>query len=125
MHVVLETKKKRVKFIINPLNYICHRKPERSFHIKGHQFPVCARCTGLYLGIISFFIFYFIQGVIHNLFLLIFSVVLVIPCLVDGLTQRYGNRLSNNTLRLFTGLIAGYGLMLFAEEVEWIILSLI
>ena len=110
---------------MNPLNYICHRKPERSFHIKGYQFPVCARCTGLYLGIILFFIFYFILSVGHDLFLLFLSVVLVIPCLVDGLTQRYGNRLSNNTLRLFTGLIAGYGAMLFAEEVEWIILSLI
>lgn len=110
---------------MNPLNYICHRKPERSFHIKGYQFPVCARCTGLYLGIILFFIFYFILGVEHNLFLLFLSVVLVIPCLVDGLTQRYGNRLSNNSLRFVTGLLAGYGAMLFAEEVEWIILSLI
>ncbi|MBQ3473297.1 MAG: DUF2085 domain-containing protein, partial [Methanobrevibacter sp.] len=27
---------------------ICHRMHERSFFIKGHQFPVCARCTGFY-----------------------------------------------------------------------------
>jgi uncharacterized membrane protein len=24
--------------------------PERSFHIAGIQLPVCARCTGLYVG---------------------------------------------------------------------------
>jgi uncharacterized membrane protein len=29
---------------------VCHQIPERSFHFSGIQFPVCARCTGLYLG---------------------------------------------------------------------------
>lgn len=29
---------------------ICHQRPERSFFIGGSQLPVCARCTGLYLG---------------------------------------------------------------------------
>jgi uncharacterized membrane protein len=29
---------------------ICHQRPERSFHLWGAQMPVCARCTGLYLG---------------------------------------------------------------------------
>jgi uncharacterized membrane protein len=29
---------------------ICHQRPERSFHNAGTQWPVCARCSGLYLG---------------------------------------------------------------------------
>lgn len=29
---------------------ICHQRPERSFFWGAHQFPVCARCTGLYLS---------------------------------------------------------------------------
>ena len=29
---------------------ICHQLPERSFHWGATQLPVCARCTGLYLG---------------------------------------------------------------------------
>jgi uncharacterized membrane protein len=29
---------------------ICHQWPERSFFVDGHQLPVCARCTGLYLS---------------------------------------------------------------------------
>ncbi|MDY3097688.1 DUF2085 domain-containing protein, partial [Methanobrevibacter sp.] len=28
---------------------MCHRNPERSFFINGHQLPVCARCTGFYV----------------------------------------------------------------------------
>ena len=29
---------------------VCHRLPDRSFHTAGVQWPVCARCTGLYLS---------------------------------------------------------------------------
>jgi len=29
---------------------ICHQRPERSFHLWSAQLPVCARCSGIYLG---------------------------------------------------------------------------
>ena len=29
---------------------VCHQNPERSFHTGGLQWPVCARCAGLYLA---------------------------------------------------------------------------
>lgn len=29
---------------------VCHQLPERSFFWGDHPFPVCARCTGLYLS---------------------------------------------------------------------------
>jgi uncharacterized membrane protein len=31
---------------------ICHRIPERSFFLNGRQLPLCARCTGTFLGVI-------------------------------------------------------------------------
>jgi uncharacterized membrane protein len=31
-------------------SFICHQRPERSFHIDGAQLPVCARCVGVYAG---------------------------------------------------------------------------
>jgi len=36
--------------IYRTFSTVCHQLPERSFFIAGHQFAVCARCTGLYLG---------------------------------------------------------------------------
>src|SRR4051812_17680383 len=30
--------------------FVCHQLPARSFHLWGAQLPVCARCTGVYLG---------------------------------------------------------------------------
>ena len=29
---------------------LCHQRPERSFFTVGVQWPVCGRCSGLYLG---------------------------------------------------------------------------
>ena len=36
--------------IYKTFSYLCHQIPERSFHLAGHQFGVCSRCTGLYAG---------------------------------------------------------------------------
>lgn len=85
----------------------CHKKPERSFFYKGKQFPICARCTGLYLGfvLLPFFLFGFLR---FNIYL---SMALILPTLIDGLTQAYFNRESNNLLRFITGVIAGLGCM--------------
>lgn len=29
---------------------VCHRAPSHSFFVHEHQFPLCARCTGMYIG---------------------------------------------------------------------------
>lgn len=91
---------------------LCHQIPERSFYFKSKQFPVCARCTGLTLGSLSavFFLFYDIQ---YSTNLFYFSVLIMIPTLIDGYTQSIGLRKSNNLLRFFTGLIGGVGMVLF------------
>ncbi|HEY6047411.1 MAG TPA: DUF2085 domain-containing protein [Pyrinomonadaceae bacterium] len=36
--------------IYRAFSFVCHQIPERSFHLGGHQFGVCSRCTGLYAG---------------------------------------------------------------------------
>ena len=36
--------------VYKTFSFVCHQIPERSFHLEGHQFGVCSRCTGLYAG---------------------------------------------------------------------------
>ena len=41
----------------------CHQMEERSFKIKGYQFPVCSRCTGILTGQIIGIIIYLLKVV--------------------------------------------------------------
>ncbi|MEL7645605.1 MAG: DUF2085 domain-containing protein [Anaerolineaceae bacterium] len=41
---------------------VCHQIPERSFFAHEHQFPLCARCTGMYLGALLSLLFHFLRG---------------------------------------------------------------
>ena len=103
------------------LNLICHRKPERSFFIKGHQFPVCSRCTGFYISLIIYFTYTYYFFVDYNVYLLIFAVILLFPTVIDGLTQSFEYRESNNTLRFITGLLGGFGLGILVKALKYFI----
>ena len=39
-------------------SFICHQIDGRSFHVEGHQFCVCARCFGVYFGLLFGFVVY-------------------------------------------------------------------
>lgn len=100
---------------MNLTKYICHRIPERSFFIKGHQFPVCARCTGFYTGLIVYLVFNHFYEHAYNINTLMISIILMIPTAVDGFTQYFGPRESTNNLRFITGFIGGLGLIIFLK----------
>ena len=107
---------------MNLTKYICHRIPERSFHIKGYQFPVCARCTGFYSGLAVYLILNRFYPHPYDLNMLFISMILMIPVAADGLTQYFGPRESINNLRFITGFIGGVGLIIFLKIIiRWII----
>jgi hypothetical protein len=41
---------------------VCHQRPERSFHAGGARWPVCARCSGLYLSAAGAIAFVWVAG---------------------------------------------------------------
>jgi len=102
--------------------FICHRIPERTFQIKGHYFPVCSRCTGIYLGAFSYFIYAFFFYIDYNFFLILSGFLMVIPTTIDGLTQLFSSRESSNILRFATGLFAGIGFAILLKAFKWLIL---
>lgn len=83
----------------------CHCLDERSFHIKGVKFPVCARCTGILLGMIAGFALYaFFKTSVKACFLLL------LPLMIDGFAQRLTDYESNNFKRVISGFLFGYAL---------------
>ncbi|WP_423793013.1 DUF2085 domain-containing protein [Methanocaldococcus indicus] len=88
---------------------ICHQLPERSFFIFGHKMAVCARCFGIYTGVLFSSIVYPIVKRLDDFNIpdkkyLILS---LLPMAIDGGTQLIGLRESFNILRFITGFLAG------------------
>ena len=103
-------------------HFICHHIPERTFNIQGHYFPVCSRCTGFYIAAFSYFIFAYLFYVKYTSIIIIFAIFMIIPTIIDGFTQLFGLRESNNTLRFVTGLMGGVGLAILIKSIKMIIL---
>jgi uncharacterized membrane protein len=108
---------------------VCHRISDRSFHIGDRQLPLCARCSGMYLGamigltyqaitgrkrqnfprwsvgipLILFVIAFGVDGANSYLYL----VKSVAPGVVENIPNLY---IPNNVLRILTGSGMGLGL---------------
>ncbi|MBT2691061.1 DUF2085 domain-containing protein [Bacillus sp. ISL-47] len=90
----------------------CHRKPERSLHLRGRQFPVCYRCMFILAGYTAIIPLSFYAETISSPVFLIMGIFLHIPMLLDGVSQLKKWRVSNNFLRSLTGLLSGVGMSL-------------
>lgn len=81
----------------------CHQLPERSFHWKGRQLPVCARCTGVFAGQVLGLL-----TLLHPVPWWL-SASLLLPLLVDWALQQWFSKPSTNIRRFVTGFLAGGG----------------
>ena len=86
----------------------CHQMNERSLFFRGYQFPVCARCTGLFIGQTA--------GLASLLWFVKFNMPLLVLCAgvsaallaIDGFFQLKGKWVSTNFRRLTTGILCGF-----------------
>lgn len=94
---------------------ICHQKIERTLWIGGHYLPVCARDTGACIGLLLGYILLFFLRKKEakgppNLFV---TLAMMVPLLVDSISQALGLWTSTNDIRLMTGLLFGTALAPF------------
>ena len=113
---------------------VCHQISERSFHIGNYRLPLCARCTGMYLGAVIGLAFQSITGwkrgktphwsilTILAVFVIAFGIdgansyLYLLKQVSPGILPKIPNiYIPNNTLRLLTGSGMGLGIavMLF------------
>ncbi|WP_410489379.1 DUF2085 domain-containing protein [Bacillus sp. DTU_2020_1000418_1_SI_GHA_SEK_038] len=92
---------------------------DRCLTIKGYTFPLCTRCMGILIG-------YFLLPILiisdFNLSIWL-GVLLNIPMVVDGWTQKMKYRESNNFFRVSTGLLCGFGQSILIVSVSSLIIS--
>jgi uncharacterized membrane protein len=98
---------------------LCHRITERSFSVNGRQFPLCARCSGMYLGVALVFVAIALAGRLRRaglpplrLLLILLGFIAIMG--IDGINS-YSHFFPNaphlyeprNWLRLVTGMGTG------------------
>jgi len=88
---------------------VCHQIPERSFQLSGHSLAVCARCTGLYGGVVAGLLFYPVIKTVGNKSIppprvLLFS---AIPTMVEWILSHLNLVESSNWIRSLAGSVLG------------------
>lgn len=97
---------------------LCHQLPARSFFAGGHQLPVCARDTGIYLGfLVALLVISLLDRGRHRTgmppgWLIALGVVAIAFLGWDGVTSYLGLRPTTNLLRLVTGTGTGFAIAL-------------
>lgn len=94
---------------------LCHQLPERSFFGGGVQVPVCARDTGIYVGMLFALVLIALLEPHRPTGLPSVGVsallgAFVLAMAADGVTSYAGWRETTNEIRLVTGLLAGYAM---------------
>jgi len=95
--------------------YICHQRPDRSFHLLGHKLGVCSRCFGVYLGLVVGVLAYPLFRNISEikplpLFWLVLS---MIPIGIDWSLTVFGIWENTFFTRFATGLVLGTACSVF------------
>lgn len=97
----------------------CHQREDRSFKIKGWQFPVCSRCTGILIGQIIGIILYVCKIKLPIYIDICFFTVMFL----DWYIQYKNIKESTNVRRLITGILAGIAQVSIAIKLILIIIG--
>lgn len=97
----------------------CHQRKDRSLSVNDYVFPICIRCSGIYIGIFIsiclgiFTDFYYIY------------LVMMAPLLIDGILQKKTPYRSNALKRFTSGLLFAPGFVLVFSVYHYLILYII
>ena len=88
---------------------VCHQDPARSLVVAGALLPVCARCTGIYLGFLAgWSLRLFRRGPARDLRLPTTILLIgIAPLVIDGFANWAGLINTPPAARLLTGLLFG------------------
>ena len=86
---------------------MCHGRIERCLEWFGAPMPICARCVGIYAGMLLGILAFWAVPLLREKVMRGVAFAAAAPLALDGLTQLAGLRESTNELRIATGIVAG------------------
>ena len=86
---------------------MCHGRVERCLELFAVPMPICARCVGIYGGMLVGIFAFWAVPLLRERVMRGFAIAAALPLAIDGLTQLSGLRESTNALRIATGVLAG------------------
>lgn len=86
---------------------MCHGRVERCLELFDVPMPICARCVGIYAGLLAGLAAFRLMTMLRERVARTFAFIAILPLAIDGLTQLAGLRESTNPLRIATGVLAG------------------
>lgn len=91
-----------------PLIFGCHQKCNRSFKVFNRHVVICARCSGIYIGILlSPALLYFTDLPFYV------YILLSIPLIIDGALQHFKHIKSTNLRRFVSGILFSLSFLYF------------
>ena len=93
---------------------LCHGIEQRCLTMFGVPMPICARCTGIYVGLFAGIIGFLIFPIVEERMMRTMMALAALPMAIDGLTQAVGLRESTNSLRFVTGFVAAFAFGMWA-----------
>ncbi len=92
-------------------HFFCHQIPERSLQFGGEIFPLCFRCSGIYMGIFISHLTAIVSGRLNRispdrkigLILILFT----IPFTIDGFGNYFHWWNSSSEIKMITGVLTG------------------
>jgi uncharacterized membrane protein len=111
-----------LKFIDKTGFSVCHQLPERTLLFGKILMPVCARCSGIYIGFLCTIVFLFIvfrkrESDLPPVYIIVTAVIFILSAIVDGFFSYLGFYETNNIIRLVTGYMFGAGLSIIIYPV--------
>ena len=86
---------------------MCHGRVERCLELFGAPMPICARCAGIYAGMLLGILAFWAVPLLREKVMRGIAIAAAVPLALDGFTQLAGLRESTNELRIATGIVAG------------------
>jgi len=101
----------------------CHQRPTRCFWIFESPMGLCARCFSFYLSLLA--TGYFLLRTNTRRILWKWALPLLMPILLDGISQQIGLWMSTNLVRTITGLMGGAGIGILVFPIYFRIVCLL